>query len=63
MLTITPGTPDFLGVVFEALREIVMKDRTDVRFIDAHAEGDGGDDDPGLARHERTLCIRTEFGG
>ena len=32
-----------------------MNDETDVRFVDAHAEGDGGDDDLGAIVDEGVL--------
>ncbi len=55
-LAIATGATGFLRVVFERLRQVVVIDGADVCFVDAHAEGDGGDDDIGLAVHEGILC-------
>ena len=44
-LAVAAGAADFLGVVLEGLGEVVVVDVADVFFVDAHAEGDGGDDD------------------
>lgn len=52
---------DFLLVVFESFREIEMKDGADVRFVDAHAESDGSDDDIGFVAHEGVLGGRADF--
>jgi hypothetical protein len=42
---IAAGAAGFLEEVFEGFGEIVVIDGADVGFIDAHAEGDGGDHD------------------
>ena len=43
--TVAPGAAGFLVVVLEGLREGPVDDEADVGFVDAHAEGGGGDDD------------------
>jgi len=37
-----PSRPaaQFLGIVFEAFREVVVVDIADVRFVDSHPKGD-----------------------
>jgi hypothetical protein len=42
---VSAGTARFLVVVLDGLRQVAVKDEADVGFVDAHAEGDGGDDD------------------
>ena len=38
---VAPGTSGFLIIGFHAFRQIDMGDKAHVRFVDAHAEGDG----------------------
>ena len=39
--SVAAGAAGFLVVAFDVLRQVVMDDEADVRFVDAHAEGDG----------------------
>ena len=41
---IAAGATDFLVIAFEGARKAGVDDGADVGFVDAHAEGDGGDD-------------------
>ena len=59
---IATGAADFLGVVFEGFREVVVVDGADVGFIDPHAEGDGGADDGGFSGHEGFLDFGAGLG-
>jgi hypothetical protein len=52
---IATGAADLLRVVFHALREVVVIDRPDIRFVDTHAEGDRRNDDGVVGRHESIL--------
>lgn len=61
-LAISPGSADFLGVVLERLGKVVVVDRADVSFIDAHPKGDGGADDGDLTGHEGILNLGPSFG-
>ncbi len=40
-LTVATGAADLLGVAFQALGQVVVIDGSDVRLVDAHAEGYG----------------------
>ena len=62
LFAIAPGSTDFLGVVFERFREVVVIDGSNVRLIDAHAKGDGGANDRDLAGHEGVLDFGTGLG-
>jgi hypothetical protein len=44
-LAVAAGAPDLLEVRLEALREVDVVDVADVGLVDAHAEGDRGNDD------------------
>ncbi len=52
---VPPGAADLLLVVLERLRKVVMEHRADVGFVDAHPEGDRGDDDVAPPFHEIIL--------
>ena len=54
-LAIASGAADFLGVVLDALGQVVVVDRTDVGLVDAHAEGDGRHHHGVVAGHEAVL--------
>ncbi len=43
--SVAAGPADLLRVRLEPLRQVVVVDVADVRLVDAHAEGDRGDDD------------------
>ena len=45
---VAPGAAGFLIVALDGLRQVVVDDEPDVRFVDAHAEGDGGAHHPHL---------------
>lgn len=62
-LPITPGTSDLLHVTLEALGKVVVHDASDVTLVQAHAEGDSGDDDAQTARHEGVLHALPVRGG
>src|SRR5207245_3744337 len=38
--TVSPGPPRFLIITLDVLRQIVMNNETDIRFVDPHSEGD-----------------------
>src|SRR5881392_350935 len=52
---ITAGAAGFLLVVFRGARRARMDDEPDVRSVDAHPEGDCGDDDVDLLVEKRFL--------
>ena len=51
-LAVAAGAADLLVVGFGAVGHVEMDDEADVWTVDAHAEGDGGDDDDRLAAAE-----------
>ncbi len=57
--TVASGAAGFLIVPLDVLGQIVVNDPADVGFVDAHAEGDGGADDPHLVAQEELLVFRT----
>ena len=60
-VTVPPGTPCFLQVVFKGTRHITMNDETDVRFIYAHAKGVCCSNDAQFTNPERLLNIALFF--
>ena len=54
-LAITPCATDFLAVVFNRLGQVEMHHIADIAFINAHPEGDGGNDAVQLPAHELAL--------
>lgn len=52
---VTTGTSDLLHVSFETGRHVVVNNRPDVRFVDAHTEGDCSDDYSRFATHKMFL--------
>ena len=54
-LAVASGAADLLVVGFDAAGKRGVDDGADVGFVDAHAEGDGGDDDLELAGEEVAL--------
>ncbi len=54
-LAIAAGTADLLAVVLHRLGQVEVHHVTDVGLVDAHAEGDGGDDAGRMAFHEVAL--------
>ena len=60
-LAVASGTTDLLGVVLQAFGQIVMIDGTDVGLVHPHAEGDGGDYDGVIGRHEPLLHLASQL--
>ena len=52
---VTAGASGFLVVALQGLGQVVVHDQPHVRLVDAHAEGDGGRDDPDLVANEAIL--------
>ena len=55
---VAAGAADLLAVALEALGQVVVVDVADVGLVDAHAEGDGGDDDAGGREAIHHSCDR-----
>ena len=56
--TVASGSADLLvDRTFDGARERGVDDGADVGFVDAHAEGDGGDDRVEFAGEEAGLCV------
>ena len=55
---VAAGAAGFLLVVLERLRRAGVHDEAHVGSVDAHAEGDGGDDDVGALVDEGVLVAR-----
>src|SRR5439155_14013425 len=60
---VASGSAGLLVVGFEVLRCVEMRDEADIRLVDAHAEGDGGDDDDAFFAQEAVLVARARLGG
>ncbi len=58
---IAAGATDFLVVAFEGAGKAGVNDGADVGLVDAHAEGDGGDDDFKLSALEGALHALAGF--
>jgi len=58
---ITAGATNLLVVAFERAGEAGVNDGADVGLVDAHAKGDGGDDDFELAGLESALHALASF--
>ena len=56
-VAITAGTAGFLIVGLNALGQIQMRHKPHVRFVDAHAEGNGGDHDNAVLAQEALLVF------
>src|SRR6266478_3431360 len=56
---VASGAPDLLNILLQRPRSLVVQDVTDVRLVDAHAEGACCDhDQPSRRVHELTLrCV------
>ncbi len=59
---VAPGAAGLLVIGLDALRQIQVRDEAHVRLVDAHAEGDGGDDDHALLAQEALLVARARRG-
>ena len=58
-LAVAPRAADLLRVVLQALGQVVVIDGADVGLVDAHAEGDGRDNDGVVGLREPLLDGRT----
>lgn len=54
-LTVTPSSADLLDIVLDTLRHVVVNNRLDIAFVDAHTESDGADKAPNLVLNEKPL--------
>ncbi len=61
-LPVASGAADLLVVGLDAAGKRGVDDGADVGLVDAHAEGDGGDDDIELAREEVALDAFADAG-
>ena len=52
---VASGAAGLLVIGLEALRQVEVRDEADVRLVDTHAEGDGGDHDDPLLLEEPVL--------
>ena len=52
---VAPGSARLLLIVLDRFRHRQVDDEADIRAVDAHAEGDGGDDQIALLRDESVL--------
>ena len=60
--TVAPRTPGFLIIALDVFRQIVVDDKTHVRFVDAHAERDGRADDPDIVAQKKFLMFAAFLG-
>ena len=60
--SVAAGTPGFLVIRLDALGQIQVGDETHIRFVDAHAEGDGGDDDDAFLVEKTRLVPAAHLG-
>ena len=56
-LVVTAGAAGLLVIAFDALGNVVMDDEADIRFVDAHAKGDGGYDHVDILHQEAVLVL------
>ncbi len=59
---VAPGAAGLLVVGLDALGQVQVGDEAHVRLVDAHAEGDGGDDDDAVLAQEALLVARAGLG-
>ena len=55
--SIAPGAPDLLIITLDIARQVVVQDKAHVGFVDAHAEGNRGDDDLHVVTDEQFLVL------
>src|SRR5262247_1059912 len=55
--TVTPSAPNFLIITFNAFWQIKMNHETYIRFVDAHAKSDGGNDNLHIIADESFLIF------
>ena len=60
-LAIAAGPAGFLIVGLEGPWQIKMSDKPNVRFVDSHAEGDGGHDNDSFIPEKQRLMGRTQL--
>ncbi len=58
---IAAGAADLLVIGLDALRQVGMADEAHVLLVDAHAEGDGGDDDDAVLAQKLVLMRRSDL--
>ena len=61
LAAVAPGTSRLLVVAFQALGDVVVDDKAHIGLVDAHAEGDGGDNHVHLFHQEFVLILGTQF--
>ena len=59
LASITSGSTRFLIIAFQALGYIIMNNKTDIRFIDTHSEGDSSNNDINTLHQKIILGLRT----
>ena len=59
LASITSGSTRFLIITFQALGYIIMNNKTDIRFIDTHSEGDSSNNDINTLHQKIILGLRT----
>ena len=59
---VAAGTACLLIVALHALGDVVVDDKTDIRLVDAHAEGYGGDYHVDVLHQELVLVLRADLG-
>ena len=61
ILTVASGAAGLLQVVLQGAGDVGVNDQPHVGFVDAHAEGVGGDDGPDVAPYEALLHVLFGF--
>ena len=59
--SVASRTPCFLVIAFQTLWNIVVDNEPDIGFVDAHAEGNGCNNDVDVFHQEIVLRLRTRF--
>ena len=60
---VAPGPAGLLVIGFEVFRRVEMRDKADIGLVDAHAEGDRGDDDDAFLAQKALLVALARLGG
>ena len=60
-LAVAAGPAGFLIVGLEGFWQIKMSDKPNVRFVDSHAEGDGGHDNDSFIPEKQCLMGRSQL--
>ena len=58
---VTTGAACFLVIALHVLWQIAMHNKTDIRFIDPHAEGDGRNDDRAFVTSKRQRAAGPQY--